>query len=131
MNENFAFRKMLKLHHKSIGKVYGDGTYDTKANFELCRQLKINPVFKIRENASGNAHGSMFRKKFVDEYKKLGYKKWSKKNKYSNRWLCTEVIFSAVKRINGEYVRATKRRNMLHEAKMKFWAYNKIKQFNS
>ena len=128
MKENFAFRKMLKIHHESIGTTYGDGTYDTKANFELCRQLKINPVFKIRENASSNANGSMFRKEFVDEYKELGYKKWSKKNKYGNRWLCTEVIFSAVKRINGECVRATKKKNMLHEAKIKFWAYNKIKE---
>src|SRR3989344_7373584 len=128
MKENFAFRKMLKTHHESINTTYGDGTYDTKANFELCRQLKINPVFKIRENASSNANGSMFRKEFVDEYKELGYKKWSKKNKYGNRWLCTEVIFSAVKRINGECVRATKKKNMLHEAKMKFWAYNKIKE---
>jgi len=128
MKENFAFRKMLKTHHESINTTYGDGTYDTKTNFELCRQLKINPVFKIRENASSNANGSMFRKDFVDEYKELGYKKWSNKNKYGNRWLCTEVIFSAVKRINGEYVRATKKKNMLHEAKMKFWAYNKIKE---
>jgi len=127
MRENFAFRKMLKIHHESIGTAYGDGTYDTKANFELCRQLKINPVFKIRENASSNANGSMFRKEFVDEYKELGYKKWSKKNKYGNRWLCTEVIYSAVKRMEGEYVRATKKKNILHEAKMKFWIYNKIK----
>jgi len=36
--------------------------------------------------------------------------------------------FSAVKRINGEYVRATKKENMLHEAKMKFWAYNRINE---
>lgn len=127
MNENFALRKMLKLHHESIGTVYGDGTYDTKANFELCKQLKINPIFKIRKNASSNANGSMFRKEFVREYKKLGYKKWSKKNKYGNRWLCTEVIFSAVKRINGECVSATKKENMLHEAKMKFWVYNRLK----
>ncbi len=127
MKENSAFRKMLKLHHESIGTAYGDETYDTKANFELCRQLKINPVLKIRENASSNANGGMFRKEFVKEYKRLGYKKWSKKNKYGNRWLCTEVIFSAVKRIEGENVRARKKENMLHEAKMKFWAYNKTK----
>ncbi|MBS3064709.1 MAG: IS5 family transposase [DPANN group archaeon] len=126
--ENSAFRRMLKIHHESIGTTYGDGTYYTKANFELCKQLKINPVFKIREDASDNANGSMFKKKFVQEYKKLGYKKWSKKNKYGNRWLCTEVIFSAVKRMEGEYVRATKKNNMFHEAKMKFWVYNKIRE---
>lgn len=128
MSENFAFRRMLKLHKNSIGTAYGDGTYDTKANFELCRQLKINPVFKIRKNASSNANGSMFRKEFVMEYKKLGHKKWVKKKKYGHRWLCTEVIYSAVKRIEGECVRATKKENMLHEAKMKFWVYNKTNE---
>ena len=69
----------------------------------------------------------MFRAKHAKEYKKIGYEKWAEKYQYGNRWLCTEVIFSAVKRIEGECVRATKKENMLHEAKMKFWAYNKIK----
>lgn len=127
MSENFAFRQMLKLHKNSIKQIYGDGAYDTKANFELCRQLKINPVFKIRKNASKNAKGSMFRKKYVTEYKKIGYEKWKDKYKYGDRWCCTESIFSAVKRIEGEYVRATKKENMLHEAKMKFWVYNKLR----
>jgi len=127
-NENQAFRKMLCIHHKSIGKVYGDGLYDTRDNFELCRKLKIEPIFKIRENASDNAGGSMFRKEHVMEYKKLGYKKWVKKKKYGNRWLCSEVIYSAVKRMEGEMVRAVRPENMFHEAKMKFWIYNKIKE---
>jgi len=125
-SENSAFRKMLKLHSESINTVYGDGTYYSKENFELCRTLKIKPIFKIWKNASNNANGSMFKRTLVEEYKKLGYKKWSKKNNYGNRWLCTEVIFSAVKRMEGEYVKATKRKNMFHEAKMKFWIYNKI-----
>lgn len=128
LNENQAFREMLCIHHESVSKAFCDGTYDTIDNFELCRKLKIEPVFKIRENASDNAHGSMFRKKHVREYKKLGYKRWRKKKKYGNRWLCTEVIYSAVKRMEGEYVRSTKEENMFHEAKMKFWIYNKIKQ---
>jgi len=128
MNENFAFRKMLKLHASAIRRTYNDGLYDTKANFELCKQLKIEPIIKIRKNASTNANGSMFRKNFVLEYKKLGHKKWVKKKGYGNRWLCTEVLYSAVKRMEGEFVRATKKENMFHEAKMKFWVYNKIKQ---
>jgi len=127
-NENEAFREMLSIHHNSIGKTYGDGLYDTIDNFELCRKLKIEPVFKIRENASDNAHGSMFRKGHVREYKRLGYKKWMKKKKYGNRWLCTEVLYSAVKRMEGEGVRSVKLENMFHEAKMKFWIYNKIKE---
>lgn len=131
LSENKAFREMLSIHHQSIGTTLGDGTYDTIENFELCRKLKIEPIIKIRENASDNAHGSIFRKEHVIEYKKLGYKKWMKKNNYGNRWLCTEVIYSAVKRMEGEYVRATKIKNMFHEAKMKFWIYNKIKEATS
>jgi hypothetical protein len=131
MDENFAFRRMLKLHANSISTTYNDGFYDTKANFELCKQLKIKPVIKIRKNASSNANGSMFRKEHVQEYKKLGYKKWRDKNHYGNRWLCTEVLYSAIKRMEGEYVRATKKENMFHEAKMKFWIYNKIKEATS
>lgn len=128
LNENESFREMLCIHHESISKAFGDGTYDTIENFDLCRRLNIEPIFKIRENASDNAHGSMFRKEHVKEYKKIGYKKWSKKKRYGNRWLCTEVLYSAVKRMEGEYVRATKEENMFHEAKMKFWIYNKIKE---
>lgn len=128
LNENEAFREMLGIHHESIGKAFGDGTYDTIQNFNLCKRLNIEPIFKIRENASDNAHGSMFRKEHVKEYKKLGYEKWRKKKKYGNRWLCTEVIYSAVKRMEGEYVKATKEENMFHEAKMKFWIYNKINE---
>lgn len=128
LNENRAFREMLCIHHKSVSKAFCDGTYDTIENFNLCRRLEIDPVIKIRENASDNAHGSMFRKEHVNEYKELGYKKWRKKKKYGNRWLCTEVLYSAVKRMEGEYVRATKKENMFHEARMKFWVYNKIKQ---
>jgi len=30
--------------------------------------------------------------------------------------------------MEGEYVRATKEENMLHEAKMKFWIYNRIRE---
>jgi len=127
LNENESFKQMLCIHHQSISKAFGDGTYDTKENFNLCRELGIKPVFKIRENASNNAKGSMFRQKFVRGYKKLGYEKWRDKNHYGDRWLCTEIIFSAVKRMEGEYVKATKEENMFHEAKMKFWIYNKVR----
>ena len=128
LDENESFRQMLCIHHESISKAFGDGWYDSKENFDLCRKLDITPVFKIGENSSGKADGSMTRAKYVKEYKKLGYEKWKDKYRYGERWLCTEVIFSAVKRMEGEYVRATKEKNMFHEAKMKFWIYNKIRE---
>ena len=71
---------------------------------------------------------SVFRAKHVKEYKKLGHDNWVKETGYGMRWVATEGIFSAVKRIFGEYVRATSTENMYQEAKLKFWAYSQIKQ---
>ena len=127
INENDAFQTMIPKHHESISSVSGDGWFDTKANFNLCRELQIIPAIKISENASENANGSMTRAKYVKEYHKIGYQKWREKYSYGYRWVCTEGIFSAVKRMEGECVRATKEENMLHEAKMKFSVYNKIR----
>lgn len=128
LDENESFRKMISVHHKSISKGLGDGWYDSKENFNLCKKLNIIPVFKIGENSSGKADGSMIRARYVKEYKKIGYEKWSKRYGYGYRWICTEGIFSAVKRMEGECVKSTKISNMLHEAKMKFWIYNKIRE---
>jgi hypothetical protein len=35
----------------------------------------------------------------VRQYKKMDYKRWAKEKDYGKRWVCTEGIFSAVKRI--------------------------------
>ena len=128
LDENGSFREMLCIHHESLSKALGDGWYDSKENFNLCKKLGVTPVLKISENSSGKADGSMMRAKYVQEYQKIGYKKWSNKYHYGDRWVCTEGIFSAVKRMEGEYVKATKEENMFHEAKMKFWIYNRIRK---
>ncbi|MEK6984212.1 MAG: hypothetical protein AABX33_06580 [Nanoarchaeota archaeon] len=39
----------------------------------------------------------------------------------------TEGIFSGVKVIFGESVKSHKIKNMYHEAKLKFWSYQKLK----
>jgi len=129
LNENESSRAMIKIHHKTISKFSGDGGLDAKENFNLCRELKIIPIIKIDKNASENANQCMIRWKYSQEQKKLGYKKWAKKSSYGYRWVCTEGIFSAVKRMEGEYVSASKKENMLHEAKMKFWIYERIRKF--
>ena len=130
LNEKKSSRGMVRKNKKKIKKLLGDGLHDCKETFNLCRKLGIEPVIKIRENASGKSDGSFFRKRHVQEYKKLGYDKWAKEKEYGIRWLCTEGIFSAVKRIFGEFVRAAKKRNIYHEAKLKFWAYNQIKNLS-
>lgn len=121
---------MIKVHHESISKFYGDGWYDSKANFYLLNELQIKSAIKIDKNASNQSRQCMTRWKYSQEQKKLGYKKWAKKYKYGYRWVCTEGIFSAVKRMEGECMRTTKKENMLHEAKMKFWIYEKIRKYD-
>lgn len=127
LDERKAARGMIgKKNVGAVGKVLLDGLHDCRDTFNLCSGRDIEPVINIRKNASTRARGSIARKKRVIEYKKLGYKKWAKINSYGLRWVCTEGIFSAVKRIFGEGVRSSKKRNMYLETKMKFWAYNRL-----
>ena len=129
LDENACGRGMLRDNYNTIEKYVGDGLHDTRDNFRLCNQLGVMPVIKIRENASTRARGCLARKQEVVEYKKLGYKQWAKKNEYGMRWPASEGIFSASKRMFGEYVRSHKKRNMYYEAKLKFWAYQQAKDY--
>jgi len=61
--------------------------------------------------------------KEVREYIKLGYKKWSKKVKYGLRW-AIEGIFSSIKRMFGEDLRARSVIGLLAKAMQKVWAYD-------
>ena len=124
LNEGKSSRGMIRKNKKKVKKLLGDGLHDCKETFNLCNKLNIDPVIKIRKNASKKSRGSKLRKEKLKEYLKLGHKKWVKEKEYGLRWVCTEGIFSSVKRIFGECVRSTKKKNMYHEAKLKFWAYN-------
>ena len=112
-----------------IKEFFGDGSFDTNDLFNFCDFYQIDPIMKIRKNAVVDPDGSWLRNIEIKKYKKLGYKKWAKKKKYGRRWTGTEGIFSAVKKIYGERVRAHKIDNMCLEAKRKFWAYQLIKRY--
>jgi len=127
LNENASGRGMLRNNYGNIDTYMGDGLYDMQKNFALCKKLGVEPVIKIRKNAIIKANGCMARKDQVLEYKELGYKKWVKTKGYGFRWVATEGIFSSIKRMFGETLRSHKTRNLYHEAKLKFWAYQKIK----
>ena len=112
-----------------VNKFFGDGAFDKHRLFDFCDQHKIKPVIKIGKGANPDAKGSWRRSVEVRKYQKLGYKNWAKKNEYGRRWTGTEGIFSAVKKIYGERVRAHKIDNMCIEAKRKFWAYQLMKRY--
>jgi len=126
LDERASSRGMLRKNKKNITKVLMDGLHDCEDTFNLCDNLNIEAGIKIRENASESGLGA--RPREVKLYKEIGYKAWAKHKDYGMRCPSTEGIFSSTKRIFGECVKSHKKRNIYHEAKLKFWAYQQIKE---
>ena len=113
------------LSGRKIKEALGDGAYDRREIFDHLQEKGIQPVIKIRSNANTKARGSPGRARAVRELKDLGYQSWKEKYNYGRRW-AAESVFSAVKRISGEHVMATKKENMMQEVVLKFAFYNLI-----
>ena len=71
-------KEFWKSLHPIVGKteiVYGDGAFDQSPLFDKLHSLDIEPVIKMRKNASTEyARGSKFRRWKVREYRNLVYK---------------------------------------------------------
>ncbi len=116
--------KLIKNGAK-IRKGCGDGAHDKRKLFNKFEEHGIEHVLKPRSNASTKAKGSISRAREVRKFKELGYEKWAKEKEYGMRW-ATEGKFSCVKRKFGEYVRSTKKKNMIEEAQRKFVLYERM-----
>lgn len=106
----------------------GDGSMDCQHLWNFCDEQDILPIIKPDKNARTDTN-SKLRNKTVKERNKIGYKRWTKKNRYGFRWPATEGIFSAIKRIFGEQLAATSEQGMLQEAACKIWAYQRLKRY--
>lgn len=126
LDEKKSTRGMIRKNKKHIKKILLDGLHDCNQTFDLCYQESIDVGIKIRENA--NKKGLTPRAREVKLYKKLGYEKWRDKKDYGQRWPASENIFGNVKGIFGEEIKSHKKRNIYHEAKLKFWTYQQLKQ---
>lgn len=124
LDERAAARGMIRKHMRNIEKILLDGWHDWNETFDLYAKYKIEPGTKIRENAKERGLG--VRPREVRQFKKWGYNRWAKEKGYGDRWLASEGIFSAVKRMFGEGVRCYRIRNMYREAGLKFWAYQQV-----
>lgn len=111
-----------------ISAVGGDGSMDEMGLWGCLQQHGIRPIIKPDKNAREDSENQL-RNKVVKERNELGYKKWAKKNKYGFRWVATEGIFSAIKRIFGEQLAARSEIGLIQEAKIKIWAYQKLKRY--
>jgi len=117
--------KQLVKKGVKIKKACADGAHDKRKLFNALEKYKIEQAIKIRSNASTKARGSISRAREVRKFKELGYEKWAKEKEYGMRW-STEGKFSSVKRKFGEYVRSTKKNNMIEEARRKFVLYERM-----
>jgi len=79
LDEKKSARGMARKNKKRIKKLLADGFYDTRSMFNLCHHLGIDPIIKIRKNASTKSKGSMTRKQKVEEYKQLGHEQGLKR----------------------------------------------------
>lgn len=116
------------MKNASIGKVIADGAYDSRNNFRFLSDNNIEPVIKVRKNASLHARGCMPRKLSVVEQKE-NFDGWKKKHGYGYRWIA-ESAFSAFKRMFGEHVRAVRWKNMVKELMLKASIYNMFISMN-
>lgn len=126
LDERRSARGMLRKS-KNIKKLFMDGLHDARDTFNLLAKKGIEPAIKIRKNASVHARGSLARKKEVKLYKSMTHKDWVTHKDYGQRWPLSEGIISSVKTMFGENLRAHKIKNAYHEARMKFWVYNKLR----
>ena len=124
-----AKRQLAELKmKKNISYFGGDGSYDEIDLWNWLVYNRIEPIIKPDRNAIIPS-GSRERDKNTSERNDLGYDLWAREHGYGYRWTATEGIFSAVKRIFGEQIHARSERGIIQEAKIKFWAYQRIKQY--
>lgn len=125
-----AKQQLAELLNKNTKIEYfgGDGSYDEIAFWNWLVSNQIEPIIKPDKNAIIPS-GSRERDKNTKERNQLGYDLWAREHGYGERWIATEGIFSAVKRIFGETIHAKTEIGMIQEAKIKFWAYQKIKRY--
>jgi len=118
------FRSLVKeaSKHVKITKAIGDGGYDSKTNFQYLAMKGIEPVIKVRKNASNKAGGCMARKLVVQEYLQ-DPEAWKRNHGYGQRWMA-ETVFSTFERLFGEYTSSIRFRYMVKEMMLKASLYN-------
>jgi len=123
------FGKLVKCSADvaNVKKVIGDGAYDSKVNFRLASDMDIEPLIRVRKNASLKADGCMPRKFAVAL--QLGNSDWRRESGYGYRWMA-ESAFSCLKRVFGEYICAVKWPNIVKELLLKASIYNLFMKMN-
>ena len=125
-------------------EIRADAGYDSRENFQTCKEYDITPIIKIRRNAGYKAKG-VSRERGIAVLDQLGggitnlvkfhgmdikertenQNEWKKHAEYGPRWQ-VEIFFSAFKRIFGSSVRAKTMDNITQKMALKIQRYNQF-----
>ena len=109
----------------TIGKLFADGAYDGNDIFGYLADNGIQPCIKVRKNSKVRwKKGNILRNLSVLAQKN-DLKMWKDSVSYGKRWIA-ETVFSAIKRMFGEYVYSIKLKNVIQEMILKASLYNKM-----
>ena len=118
----------LLVHGVKVNEFAGDGGFDKLALWKYLSQNRIRPVIKPDKNARDDSV-SIWRNLNVRHLNQNGYDDWSRRVGYGRRWVATEGIFSAIKRMFGEQLAGKSEIGLVQEAKMKIWSYVALKRY--
>jgi hypothetical protein len=116
-DERVSDHKMVKplLKNTKIEEALMDAGYDKEEVYKFLEEKGVKrPGINPRKDAIVNP--KTVRSESILEHDKFGHESWKKLHNYGMRW-ATEGIFSAIKRIFGETVRATSTYGMFQEVK--------------
>jgi hypothetical protein len=109
-----------------VGRVLGDGAYDSNATFKYLSENGIMPCIKVRKNSRVRSKtANLFRNLSVIAQRGNNFEQWKDSVRYGQRWI-VESVFSVLKRMFGEYVYSVKMENMKQELMLKASLYNKF-----
>lgn len=139
VSDNKRFKQLIENSinntGKKIKKIKADGSYSSYDDFDLLRQLRIEPIINIPKNADIGLPENQYknRRRNLEPRIRIKYakeqlknkKKWRKEKQYGKRWHI-ETLFSTIKRQFGQHAQAKKYKNMQHEQTFKLQLYNQL-----
>lgn len=107
--------------------VFADGAYGSNENWKfLCQEHSLKFITSFKSNTSPTNNGCVARGKAATLWCQLPYAEWVKVSGYSVRWKC-EVVFSDLKRIFKEAIKAHSMRGAVMEIATKISKFNEYK----
>lgn len=97
-----------------VDEFKGDGGFDKITLWKYFEENRVQPNIKPDKNARKDSNSS-WRNINVRYRNEFGYNDWAKRTDYGKRWVATEGIFSAIKRMFGEQLAGKSEVGMVQE----------------